>query len=104
MRRCAQCRRSVAHWRELTVGLMGARLRLLAVRSQIASALDLLIHVGRLRDGTRRVLEITEVTGYEEGEICLSPIFRFRELGQGKEKRVDGALERQKLEAEGLAL
>ena len=94
-----------------TMVLMGAELPLPAVRSQIASALDLLIHVGRLRDGTRRVLEITEVTGYEEGEICLSPIFRFRELGQGKEKRVDGALERvgdlkqrQKLEAEGLAL
>ena len=94
-----------------TMVLMGAELPLPAVRSQIASALDLLIHVGRLRDGTRRVLEITEVTGYEEGEICLSPIFRFRELGQGKEKRMDGALERvgdlkqrQKLEAEGLAL
>ena len=94
-----------------TMVLMAAKLPLPAVRSQIASALDLLIHVGRLRDGTRRVLEITEVTGYEEGEICLSPIFRFRELGQGKEKRMDGALERvgdlkqrQKLEAEGLAL
>ena len=94
-----------------TMVLMGAELPLPAVRSQIASALDLLIHVGRLRDGSRRVLEITEVTGYEEGEICLSPIFRFRELDQGKEKRVDGALERvgdlkqrQKLEAEGLAL
>ena len=94
-----------------TMVLMAAELPLPAVRSQIASALDLLIHVGRLRDGSRRVLEITEVTGYEEGEICLSPIFRFRELDQGKEKRVDGALERvgdlkqrQKLEAEGLAL
>ena len=56
-------------------------LPLAAIRRQIASAIDLIIQIARLRDRSRRVLEITEVTGYENGEITLSPIFRFEEEG-----------------------
>ena len=56
-------------------------LPLAAIRRQIASAIDLIIHIARLRDRSRRVMEITEVTGYENGEITLSPIFRFEEEG-----------------------
>lgn len=64
-----------------TMVLMAADLPLTAVRSQIASALDLLVHVGRLRDKSRRVLDIVEVEKYEGGEIILNQIYKFREDG-----------------------
>jgi pilus assembly protein CpaF len=68
-----------------TMALMGADLPLPAVRSQIASAIDILVHLGRLRDKSRRVLEIVEVGGYENGEIQLNPLFCFQEEpGSGK--------------------
>lgn len=61
-----------------TMVLSAAELPLPAVRSQIASAIDLIIHLGRLPDKSRRVLEITEIGGYEHGEIQLNPLFRYR--------------------------
>lgn len=71
-----------------TMTLMGADLPLPAVRSQIASAIDILVHLGRLRDKSRRVLEIAEVGNYDDGEIRLNPLFRFQEEpGGGKEVR-----------------
>lgn len=76
-----------------TMVLMAADLPLAAVRSQIASALDILIHVGRLRDKTRKVLEIAEVSGYENGEIKVSSLYRFRETAGGKGS-VEGHLEK----------
>lgn len=76
-----------------TMALMGADLPLPAVRSQIASAIDILIHLGRLRDRSRRVLEIVEVGDYAEGEIQLNPLFRFQEK-QGEGKAVCGQLEK----------
>lgn len=63
-----------------------------AVRSQIGSALDLMVHVGRMRDRSRKVLEITEVIGYENGEIRLSPIYQFQESGETASGQVEGAL------------
>lgn len=83
-----------------TMTLMAADLPLTAVRSQIASAIDILIHLGRLRDKSRRVLEIVEVEGYRNGEIILNPLFRFEEeKGEGgsakkKEETVIGKLKR----------
>lgn len=62
-----------------TMVLMAAELPLPAVRSQIASAIDILVHLGRLRDGSRKVLEIVEVGTYVEGEIQLNPLYRFEE-------------------------
>lgn len=62
-----------------TMSLMAADIPLPAVRGQIASAIDILVHLGRLRDRSRRVLEITEVTGYADGEIKLNPLYRFEE-------------------------
>ena len=62
-----------------TMTLMGADLPLAAVRSQIASAIDIVIHLGRLRDKSRKVLEIVEVGGYVNGEIQLDTLFRFEE-------------------------
>ena len=76
-----------------TMVLMGADLPLPAIRSQIASAIDILIHLGRLRDKSRKVLEIVEVGDYAEGEICLNPLFRFEEE-QGNGKKVCGQLKR----------
>ena len=63
-----------------TMVLMAASdLPLAAVRMQIASGLDIIVHLGRLRDRSRRVLEITEVLGYEDGGIRLNPLYRFEE-------------------------
>lgn len=73
-----------------TMTLMAADIPLTAVRGQIASAIDILVHLGRLRDRSRRVLEITEVTGYAEGEIQLNPLYRFEERGDADEDRRPG--------------
>lgn len=68
-----------------TMVLMGADLPLAAIRSQIASALDILIHLGRVGDRSRRVLWIVEVDDYEEGEIQLNELYQF-ESGCLREK------------------
>ncbi|MGN0351621.1 MAG: CpaF family protein [Roseburia sp.] len=78
-----------------TMVLMGMDLPLPAIRSQIASGIDLLVHLGRLRDRSRKVMMIAEIDGIEDGEIKLHPLFEFREdtLCAGKEKVV-GKLQR----------
>ena len=72
--------------------LMGMELPLAAIRQQIASGLDLIVHLGRLRDKTRKILEIAEVVGYEEGQVKLSTLFAFEEQGQDENGRVIGKL------------
>ncbi|SEF66044.1 pilus assembly protein CpaF [Eubacterium ruminantium] len=62
-----------------TMVLMGADLPIRAIRQQIAAALDIVVHLGRLRDRSRRVLEISEVTGMENDEIVLRPLYIFEE-------------------------
>ena len=62
-----------------TMVLMGMELPLPAIRSQIASGIDILIHLGRMRDKSRKVLSITEIAGYEENNIILNDIYRFEE-------------------------
>ena len=57
--------------------LGGVDLPIAAIRNQICSAVDILIHLSRLPDRSRRVVEITEVLGYEEGEIRLNRIFEY---------------------------
>jgi Flp pilus assembly protein, ATPase CpaF len=59
--------------------LMGVELPLEAIRRQIASGIDILVHLGRLRDRTRKVLEIIEIVGFEHGEILTSSIFSYEE-------------------------
>ena len=56
---------------------MGMDLPLPAIRNQIASGVDIIVHLGRIRDKSRKVLEITEVIGCENGEIRLNPLYRF---------------------------
>ncbi|MGI6144418.1 MAG: CpaF family protein [Clostridia bacterium] len=77
-----------------TMVLTASSFPLEAIRQQIASALDVIIHLGRLRDKTRRVLEISEVVGYQDGEIVLNPLFFFNEEGKMSAEKVEGALVR----------
>lgn len=94
-----------------TLVLTGIDIPLPAVRSQIASAIDLIVQLGRLRDRTRKVLEIDEVEGIENGEIKLRPLFQFREQEGSSQDKVLGQLEiignklfhREKLERAGKA-
>ena len=67
-----------------TMVLMAAELPLPAIRSQIASALDIMVHVARMRDKSRKVVSIEEVYGIENGEIILNPLFTSHE-GKGLE-------------------
>ena len=74
--------------------LMSALLPVSAIRRQIASGVDLIIHLGRLRDKSRKVLEITEILGMEKEEIVLNSLFKFREFSEKKSEKVEGKLER----------
>jgi len=62
-----------------TMFLMGMELPLEAIRKQIASGIDIIVHLGRVRDKSRRVLEICEITGYQEGNIQMHTLFEFQE-------------------------
>ena len=64
-----------------TMMMLGIDMPLQAIQRQIASALDIIIHLGRLRDGSRKVLQIAEVTGCEQGRISTRVLFEFREEG-----------------------
>ena len=90
--------------------LMGMDLPLTAIRNQIASGVDVIVHLGRIRDKSRRVLEITEIVGCENGEIRLNPLYQFEELGESSDGKVVGRLRRKgellhegKLKAAGLS-
>ena len=92
-----------------TMVLMGYDMPVAAIRQQLAAAIDVVIHLGRLRDNSRRVLEVCEVVGVEEGVIKLSPIFEFRETGdkgekvQGELYRVGKLMSTDKLERSGFS-
>ena len=77
-----------------TMVLMAADLPLAAVRNQIASALELMVHLGRMRDKSRKVLEIAEVIGCENGEVRLEPLFTIREKQARDRQWVEGSLEK----------
>lgn len=94
-----------------TMVLMGLEIPVQAVRRQIASGIDLMVHLGRMRDKSRKVLEIIEITGYDYrlGEILTNTLFEFEEQGEDEEGRLLGSLvkkgelkNRQKLVRAGL--
>jgi pilus assembly protein CpaF len=97
-----------------TMFLMGMDLPLSAVRGQIAAGIDIIVQLGRLRDKSRKVLEVCELTGKIDqitGEIELKPLFKFYEKGTDEngwilgEWRCENELENvSKLEAAGLRL
>jgi len=64
-----------------TMMMMGIDLPLAAITRQVASALDVIIHLGRLRDKSRKVLEVVEVLGVDEGKVQLQSLYRFEEEG-----------------------
>ena len=80
--------------RLVTMILMGYDMPVLAIKQQLAAAIDIVVHLGRLRDNSRRVLEISEVEGVTDGEIRLRPIYRFYDTSGGKGK-VTGSLQRE---------
>lgn len=65
-----------------------------AIRQQIASAVDIIVHLSRMRDFSRKTIEITEVVGYENGKITLNPLYQFRETSDSSLTKVKGILSR----------
>lgn len=93
-----------------TMVLMGMSMPVDAIRTQIASAIDIIVHLARQRDKSRKVVQIAEVGNYQNGEIELTPLFKYVEKGETKDGRILGGLVRQsacikrteKLEAAGI--
>ncbi len=78
-----------------TMILMGMDLPIPAIRGQLASGIDIIVHLGRLRDKSRKVLEVAEVLDYEDGEIKLQSLYRFIEEDENSEGKIIGRLERE---------
>lgn len=74
-----------------TMIMMGMDIPLMAIKNQISSAIDIIVHLGRLRDKSRRVLYIDEVLGIENGEILLNSLFEFKATGE-KDGKIIGTL------------
>jgi pilus assembly protein CpaF len=94
-----------------TLILMGMDLPAGAIRGQLASGLDLIVHLGRLRDRSRKLLEIDEIRGIGEDRIKLETLFRFRETGEDENGKIKGVWDktgelrdRGKLRAAGIRL
>ena len=83
-----------------TMVLMGMELPVSAVRRQIASGLDIMVHLGRMRDRSRKVLEILEITGYsyEKEEILTHTLYEFEETGKGQEKVIGTLIKKGELQ------
>lgn len=81
-----------------TMVLMGMDMPLLAIRQQIASAIDIIIHIGRLKDGSRKVLEINELLGIKNGEIQMHVLYQW----EGADwRRLDNITNKEKMEEMG---
>lgn len=93
-----------------TMVLMGAEIPLPAIRQQIASGIDIIVQLGRLRDKSRKLLEITEVLGLEDNEIQLNPLYRFKEIEEvngrivGQWEKVGNLINQDKLVANGMQI
>lgn len=95
-----------------TMVLSAAPLPLEVIRKQISSAIDVLVHLNRMRDSTRKVTEISEIMDVESGEIRLNPLFVFEETGETADGKIEGELRytgnrllaTHKLQMAGLAL
>ena len=91
-----------------TMVLMGAEIPISAIRQQIASGIDIIVQLGRLRDKSRKLIEITEVLDLEQDEIKLNPLYRFKELEEvngriiGQWEKLGDLKRKDKLVASGL--
>lgn len=72
-----------------TMVLMGVDLPLPAIRRQIASGIDIIVHLGRLRDKSRKVLEVSEILDYRDGEIVMGTLYRYEETGE-RDGKIEG--------------
>lgn len=80
-----------------TMIMMGMDIPLAAIKNQIASAIDIIVHLGRLRDKSRRVLHIEEVNGILNGEIQLNPLYEFIQKGEENGKIIGELVQRNEL-------
>lgn len=93
-----------------TMILMGIELPLPAIRRQLSSGIDIIVHLGRLRDKSRKVLEISEIHGIKDGEVNLRPLFKFVETGMesgrivGELRRVNNLLNTEKWLKGGMSI
>ena len=93
-----------------TMVLMGAEIPLSAIRQQIASGIDIIVQLGRLRDKSRKLIEIAEVVDFANDEIRLNPLYRFKELEEingriiGQWEKVGDLENKEKLLASGLSI
>jgi septum site-determining protein MinD len=92
--------------------MAGMDLPVRAIREQIASAVNLIVQISRLSDGSRKILSITEVVGMQGEVVTLAEIFRFKETGYDKNRRIQGTFQAlghiptfiEKLEAKGVVI
>ena len=77
-----------------TMVLTGADFPMDAIRQQIAAAIDVIVHLGRMSDKSRKTLEIVELCGYENGKYELNPLYEFHRDGEGKNGKILGSLRR----------
>ena len=75
-----------------TMVLTGADFPMDAIRQQIAAAIDIVVHLGRMSDKSRKTLEIVELCGYEDGKYILNPLYQFRRSGEDKNGKIIGTL------------
>lgn len=94
-----------------TMIIMGQEMPLTAIRQQIASGIDIIVQLGRLRDKSRRVLEIAEIDGFKDGEIRINTLYKFEETGCKSDGSIVGKLVKKsnlrhtdKLQAAGLEI
>src|SRR5207253_10447347 len=73
--------------------MSGMDLPIRAIREQISGAVNLIVQISRLSDGSRKVLSITEVSGLQGEVVTLAEIFRFKETGYDKNRRIQGAFQ-----------
>lgn len=77
-----------------TMVLMGMEMPLPAIRKQIAAGFGLMVHLGRLKDGSRRILEIAEPVGFSEGEVVMRTIYQFERTGISEDGKIQGELKK----------
>src|SRR3546814_3620189 len=78
---------------EQMIGMCGVDLPARAARAQIASAIDVVVQIGRLSDGRRRLMSLSEITGMEGEVVTMQDIFRFRMMGRDADNNVLGQFE-----------
>jgi len=84
-----------------TMILMGMDLPLSAIRGQLSSGIDIIVHLGRLRDKSRKVLQIVEILDYSDGEIRTSVLYEFQEEGESEDGKIRGTLQKRNTLAHG---